>query len=354
VKRFESLDGLRGVCASIVVLFHCDTVLYTGHLFNHGYLCVDVFFVLSGFVIALTYEPRLRAGTGAAAFLKARCRRLLPVHFIGTGIVSLTAASLWAAGFIQLPGFTYPIMAGVMLLGMLMIPQRLVTGDAFPLNSVLWSLWGEWLANIVYALGVYAVRTSILIALVAIFWGITSYYAFHNPFGWMMGITQHDMTGVVGRSMGGFLAGVCLFRAYQRGYLARLPSLSPELLFAAWLIISAMPAPTITPAFDMIAVIVVSPLLIALLIRSDKPMPKIFVKLGALSYPLYASHLAFIAIAAAYFQEFHASRHILYAVPITAASLILAWAINRITARKSSSPAAYRNKKLPGAAPDPA
>ncbi|HKB95401.1 MAG TPA: acyltransferase family protein, partial [Rhizomicrobium sp.] len=63
-QRFASLDGLRGVCALTVLLFHADDLFHRGPIFQHGYLAVDMFFLLSGFVIALAHEDRLRAGAG--------------------------------------------------------------------------------------------------------------------------------------------------------------------------------------------------------------------------------------------------------------------------------------------------
>jgi len=62
-KRFHGLDGLRGVCAITVMLFHCNDLFHTGPIFQHGFLAVDMFFILSGFVIGSLRgapEDRLR------------------------------------------------------------------------------------------------------------------------------------------------------------------------------------------------------------------------------------------------------------------------------------------------------
>ncbi len=72
-QRFLGLDGLRGICAITVLMFHAVGIFRNGVLFAHGFLSVDVFFVLSGFVIALTYERRLLT-MGLNAFLRARAR----------------------------------------------------------------------------------------------------------------------------------------------------------------------------------------------------------------------------------------------------------------------------------------
>lgn len=59
--RYEILDGLRGVAAMLVVAYHLLET-YTANpmeqLLNHGYLAVDFFFVLSGFVIGYAYDDR--------------------------------------------------------------------------------------------------------------------------------------------------------------------------------------------------------------------------------------------------------------------------------------------------------
>ena len=59
--RFEVLDGLRGVAAIIVVIFHLFEVFSESpidQIINHGYLAVDFFYVLSGFVIGYAYDDR--------------------------------------------------------------------------------------------------------------------------------------------------------------------------------------------------------------------------------------------------------------------------------------------------------
>jgi len=68
-KRFLGLDGLRGVCALTVLLFHAANLFHHGPIFQHGYLAVDMFFLLSGFVIAFIHEDRLKSGMSLTAFL---------------------------------------------------------------------------------------------------------------------------------------------------------------------------------------------------------------------------------------------------------------------------------------------
>ena len=76
--RFVSLDGLRGIAAIAVMLFHVSLGYMPG-----GSLAVDFFFCLSGFVIALAFGKRFANGLSFRAFAKARFARLYPMMFIG-------------------------------------------------------------------------------------------------------------------------------------------------------------------------------------------------------------------------------------------------------------------------------
>lgn len=80
--RFKSLDSLRGICAIAVVFFHFPILgsIRAFPPFAHGYLFVDFFFVLSGFVIATAWEPRLVDGGAIWRFLLRRFGRLWPLH----------------------------------------------------------------------------------------------------------------------------------------------------------------------------------------------------------------------------------------------------------------------------------
>ena len=84
--RYEILDGLRGVASVIVVLFHLLETYSAGptyQVINHGYLAVDFFFVLSGFVIGYAYDDRWNRMT-TWGFFKRRLVRLHPMVVMGT------------------------------------------------------------------------------------------------------------------------------------------------------------------------------------------------------------------------------------------------------------------------------
>lgn len=156
--RYEILDGLRGVAAVMVVLFHFMETYSKGpayQLINHGYLAVDFFFLLSGFVIGYAYDDRWDK-MSIWGFFKRRIVRLQPMVVMGTVI----GAALYGLG--QCEGFpligTTPgwkvLLAFVM--GCLMIPcgpKMDIRGwqEMNSFNGPNWTLTWEYLANILYA-----------------------------------------------------------------------------------------------------------------------------------------------------------------------------------------------------------
>ena len=89
--RYEILDGLRGVAAMIVVAFHLLETYSKGpayQVLNHGYLAVDFFFVLSGFVIGYAYDDRWNR-MSLKGFFKRRLVRLHPMVIMGSLIGAL-------------------------------------------------------------------------------------------------------------------------------------------------------------------------------------------------------------------------------------------------------------------------
>src|ERR1700761_1914630 len=80
-RKFETLDGLRGIAALAVVLYHLPLPLHA--LAPRGYLAVDLFFLMSGFVVAAAYEERLLSGLSTAAFALVRLKRLWPLYGLG-------------------------------------------------------------------------------------------------------------------------------------------------------------------------------------------------------------------------------------------------------------------------------
>jgi peptidoglycan/LPS O-acetylase OafA/YrhL len=98
--RFALLDELRGIAALAVCLFHIGTRATGVQLFPNGYLAVDFFFMLSGFVLAEAYQRLGRTGAGGgmdwAGFARRRLVRMAPVAVLGRHWVgSISSPGAW-------------------------------------------------------------------------------------------------------------------------------------------------------------------------------------------------------------------------------------------------------------------
>ena len=175
--RYEILDGLRGVASVAVVLFHLFETYASSaatQIINHGYLAVDFFFVLSGFVIGYAYDDRWdRMSIGG--FFKRRIVRLHPMVIAGTVI----GACLYFFG----QGEVSPAIGNVpawkivlvFFMACLMIPcgQKMdIRGwnETNPLNGPTWSLMWEYIGNILYAF-VFRRLQNIMLAILVAFAG---------------------------------------------------------------------------------------------------------------------------------------------------------------------------------------
>jgi peptidoglycan/LPS O-acetylase OafA/YrhL len=330
--RFHNLDALRGVCALSVVLFHCNGFFARGSIFCHGYLAVDAFFILSGFVIAHTYEGRLAGGLRTSDFIRMRVKRLAPVYWVGT---ALGAVALAVVASVMPPGTFYSLklVAVLSMMTMLLVPQLTLGGPAYPANSVAWSLAGEFVANLLYAGGLHRLRSRILLIIICLGWGAAALYGYYDPYGWCFGPRTTDVLLTPLRAIPAFLAGVVLYRAYRAGHFDRLPSVSPLVLVLTWTVLAEVPTNGPTPTFDLLVVTLVCPLLIALLVRAKEVAPAPFLWLGAISYALYASHQSLILLANQ-FLDFRSSPNPLEASLGVGGALALAWAIHRFVEQK--------------------
>ncbi|HSU19545.1 MAG TPA: acyltransferase family protein, partial [Acidobacteriaceae bacterium] len=156
--KFETLDALRGIAALAVVEYHATAL--SAHAFRHGYLAVDFFFVLSGFVLSYAYGDRLAEGWSTASFMKARFIRLWPLNTLGLLLGLLLGVA------------HHPLDAALLrtiLLNLIFLPSRLLPhGSWFPVNPVAWTLFFELFSNLFHVLFLRRARSGVLIAVVCL------------------------------------------------------------------------------------------------------------------------------------------------------------------------------------------
>ena len=233
--RFLLLDALRGIAAVLVARFHVPVFLQEVLHFPNAYMAVDLFFCLSGFVIAFSYEQRLREHLSAKNFFIARLIRLYPLYILG----SIIGIPNMLGRFRFLPHASHSLweLALALAPAPFMLPNLLslrVTDQTFPLDLPAWSLFFELVANIFYGVLVRynKAQTEIIEAIPLLCFPIL-YRAFRDPnldfsVGWN-GPTFALGFARVGLS---FFIGVLLFRLYQSHKL-RLYGVPATLVSAA-------------------------------------------------------------------------------------------------------------------------
>jgi len=334
-QHYAVLDGLRGVAAILVVVFHLSEVLAQGdparNVLPHGALAVDLFFGLSGFVIGFAYDGRWGNMT-TGQFLLRRLIRLHPLVLLATllgavayvvspypgpdhGVSGLRMALTIAPALLVLP---YPAL-----------PDRF--DDTHSLDGPTWTLLQEYLGSLAYALVLRHMSARALLGLALACAGVTLAAAAH--FGTMskgFGFDGWWMAPV--RLAFPFVFGLWLHRVIKRLPALRLGLIPLGLALAA---IFAVPVIGGAGTFsngvaEALAVIVLFPAVILLGAHSGRGESTIRAcnVLGRLSYPLYILHYPFVYCFIDYAQFGHGSQSsFMVAVPaLFIGVLALGWA----------------------------
>ncbi|WP_455666510.1 acyltransferase family protein [Phocaeicola sp.] len=322
--HYDLLDGLRGVAALLVVWYH----VFEGYAFagggtiesiNHGYLAVDFFFILSGFVIGYAYDDRWSKSLTMKDFFKRRLIRLHPMVVMG---VVLGVITFCIQGSVQWDGThvaTSMIMLSV-LCSLFFIPalpgvgyEVRGNGEMFPLNGPSWSLFFEYIGNILYALFIRRLSTKALGVLVVLLGaGLTAFAAFdvsgygNIGVGWTL-----DGVNFLGgslRMLFPFTMGLFLSRIFKPMKVRGAFWICSAVLLALFSVpyLEGMEPVSMNGLYEMFCVIVVFPILIWLGASgstTDKNSTRICKFLGDISFPLYIIHYPFMYLFYAWLIE---------------------------------------------------
>ena len=310
--HYELLNGLRGVAAIMVIWYHIFEGFATGPIdqrFNHGYLAVDFFFILSGFVIGYAYDDRW-GRMSIKDFFKRRLIRLHPMVIMGAVLGTIT---FYIQGSQQWDGtpVSLSMLMFALLLNLFLIPtvpgsatEVRGNGEMYPLNGPSWTLFFEYIGNILYALFLRRLSTkalTILTASTAI--GLAAYAVCnlsgygHLGVGWSM--ADNNLLGGFLRLLFSFSIGLLMSRVFKPAQVRGvfwICSISIVVLLSIPYIGSGE-SPWMNGLYDSICVIIIFPLLVYLGASgktTDKMSSGICKFLGDLSYPLYIVHYPFM------------------------------------------------------------
>lgn len=310
LKRFDTLDGLRGVAAILVLFRHSH---YIGAELDapRTYLAVDLFFVLSGFVIAHAYGRQIEAGMSFRDFMTRRLIRLYPLYALGT-LVGLGGFVIGLA--LGVDSGPLALIAG---LSFLLLPAPFTPGGPyallFPLNGVGWSLFVEIAGNAVYHILARLLTTWVLIALVVILAVPMTLTIIHGgPFSaldggfnignWPVGILRFAFS---------FSLGLLIYRLYDRLSFLR-PFLKhpivPFALLATLVMILTLPyfGGKAAPLYLAASVFFFVPSLVILGALCEPPpvFEPMFVALGSASYAIYITHYPVLQLSSVLARHF--------------------------------------------------
>jgi peptidoglycan/LPS O-acetylase OafA/YrhL len=318
----HGLDMLRGLAALGVLWFHCAERLNLPLLFPHGYLAVDFFFVLSGFVIARAYHMRLATRhLTLLRFALIRAIRLMPLIIFGT----IAGAGLEILRLDIPDRHQHSIdTAQAALLGSLLVPMLQPTTLAFfvfPLNAPVWSLFFEALANAAFAgwartrLHLIVLTPVLGISALGLLWGA---YLYGNV---ELGSSPNKFWLGFARVGWSFAAGMILFGI--RDYAPRIPFAFPAILLIT--ILLAPISNTLNQAFDLICVFFVLPWIVwsASSARFGHAGQRLSSLSGELSYPVYALHTFLSRFVVAVGTVFYSSLAGRISIAIAATAVVL-------------------------------
>jgi len=293
--HYPILDGLRGVAAILVVIFHLFEAYYpvpADQPIHHGYLAVDFFFLLSGFVVGYAYDDRW-GKMSVVQFFKIRLVRLHPLVLAG---VLLGAIGTWFDPYLGVRDhFSLLQFAGITILSLTLMPAPDVRGwgETHSLDGPCWSLFQEYLANILYAFWFRKMGKKLLWIMVSLFAiGLTITAIWHKDIGTGWGF-KNLWIGVI-RMLFPFFAGLLLFRT---GKKLRLPMAFP-LCSLVLAILFLLPTFTYNGLYEAACIIIIFPMVVAA--GAGGKISGRWATLckfsGDISYPLYISHYPFIYI----------------------------------------------------------
>ena len=351
--HYELLDGLRGVAAILVVFYH----IFEGFSFaeltngvgsglittlNHGHIAVDFFFILSGFVISYAYDNRWQE-MSTWQFFKRRLIRLHPMLVMGA-LIGFAAFAF--VGFERWDGTTTP-MSWVMialLLTMFMIPavpgvpyEVRGNGEMFPLNGPAWSLFFEYVGNILYALFIRRLSTRMLAVLTVLLGAVHAWFFLFDVSGYgMIGvgwtIDEVNFWGGLVRMLFPFTLGMWLSRTFKPRKVKGafwICSIALIALFAVPYIASEGKI-NLNCLYEYVCIAFIFPLIVWLGAcgSSKGATSKLNKLLGDISYPLYIVHYPIMYIFYAWLidkQVYTLGNCLGTVLLVVAASIILAF-----------------------------
>jgi len=318
-RAYRTLDGMRAVGAFLVVMRHVP-VFFGPIRVPESFLAVDLFYLVSGFVVAHAYGERLRSGSSLWTFMKTRIIRLYPLYLFGLGLGLISAM---IAVITDPHGWWRPYkVVEAVLTGLVLIPMFPGLGaSGSALDGPTWTLLPELVVNFIYAAFVKLMNAWVLLLIMLVAGAAVVYGQLHA--GTLdIGYNPTDQWAAIARAGYSFFAGVLVFRLVGTG---ETPSalISWGSVALVGLILAWRPGHHMISEYEIGAVLVAFPLLLAVGARFE-PGPltsRVFSYIGLMSYGIYIIHQPIGHLLEPYLKGAFAVPHDWRALPYGAAFL---------------------------------
>ncbi len=290
--KIEELESIRGIAALLVVLFHMpiwNERLHHIRFIQNGYYMVDLFFVLSGFVMNLNYGDRLHDVRDLARFQFLRLGRLYPVHLLFLLLAVLTAAASWIAatafGLVLPSGSAFKSATFASFCEQLLLVHSLgFFRIAHPFNLPSWSISVEFYTYLIFGIICLISRYALRLSAFTVISGAALV---------LLSIGDGDLSNFseMLQCLAGYFAG-CLAASFVAWRSIRLPRGSTLAGLAAMTLFLCT---RVDPRFD-ITIFFLSALIIVAVVSSRDDFAKRILRhkslkfLGLVSYSIYMSH----------------------------------------------------------------
>ena len=262
----------------------------SGLPFPSGFLAVDFFFVLSGFVLAYSYEDRFRRGMSFTDFFLVRWIRLYPLYALAMAIMCFSSFGLWLAGDGVRDASLGALLTAIVLQMAFMpahLPPSMGHGLVYPLNMVAWSLFFELFANLFWRLTFGILTTRVIAGILAFsFLAICQCLVAHGTVDDGGNLWDQFWFGFARVGLA-FFSGVLTHRLWvDRGPMPKwLQKIPAWVLVIGSLGIYAIPP---TPSYEL-AMYAFFPAFIYLCasVQSARSIEGLFAVMGGISYPIY-------------------------------------------------------------------
>ena len=289
-KRVEELESIRGLAALLVVFFHIpewNTILDIG-IINNGYLMVDLFFVLSGYVIYSSYSEKITSISDLFHFQFLRFGRLYPVHFIFLVVFIFFEIAKYIAHYKF--GIISPNSQPFLENNPTAIFQQIFLVQSFTenyatFNGPAWSISVEFFTYLIFGISIliFKKKKDLFFSLLAIV-------------SFVLLVTKTTFgLDILLRSLTGFSIG-CITAFFIKGQKTNISKYVSLLIFVSIVIFLQLKT---TELYDAAIYFLSAALIVSLMLSKDGYLnyilnSKVLIWLGSISYAIYMSHAAIL------------------------------------------------------------